>query len=259
MPINFDFPLYLTLGVLIAGVISLMDRLVWAPKRKTKGSKQPLVVEYARSFFPVLLVVWIIRSFIVQPYRVPTGSLEPTVMPGDFIAVNQFAYGLKFPVLNTKFISTGEPKRGDIALFYWPVNTKIIFVKRVIGLPGDQVEYKNKTLTINGKTMPQHFLREDFSIEPGEKPVVVELKTEDLSGVKHKIFVKPMGGLDQDVSVKVPKGMYFVMGDNRDASEDSRAWGFVPEHNLIGKAFYVWMSWDPIKHNIRWNRIGTHL
>ena len=144
MIVNFDFPFYLTLAVAVTGVVTLVDQIMWAKSRKAMGGKQPKIIEFSRSFFPALLIVWIIRSFIVQPYRVPTGSLEPTVMPGDFIAVSQYSYGLRLPVTNTKILGTGEPKRGDIALFYWPDDTRVRFVKRVVGLPGDHIEYKNK-------------------------------------------------------------------------------------------------------------------
>jgi signal peptidase I len=148
------------------------------------------VVEYAVSFFPALLLVWIVRSFIIQPYRVPTGSLEPTVMPGDFIAVNQFNYGLKYPVVQKTFFQVGKPKVGDIALFYWPENTTIRFVKRVVGIPGDHIVYKNKTLTINGKEMKQEDAGTSMSEEPGHMPVTVTHRIEDLNGIKHDIYVR---------------------------------------------------------------------
>ena len=137
---NIDFPLILVVAVIFAGVLSLIDVLFFAKKRKKNDSRMPLIVDYSRSFFPVLLLVLIIRSFIFQPYRVPTGSLEPTVLPGDFIAVSQYAYGLRLPVLGTKILPISEPKKGDIALFYWPVNPKIMFVKSVFGTPGHNLE-----------------------------------------------------------------------------------------------------------------------
>ena len=147
-----DFAFLLTLAVFTTGVFTLVGALAYRGK---KADQIPLVFEYSRSFFPVLLLVWIIRSFMFQPYRVPTGSLEPTVLPGDLIIVSQFAYGLRFPVFEWKLMGKAEPKRGDITLFHWPVDPKVIFVKRVIGLPGDRVEYKDKVLYINGKKMSQ--------------------------------------------------------------------------------------------------------
>ena len=147
-----NFELLLTSAVILSGLIALLD-FVWLRKRRKKNNIQEpsLVVDYALSFFPVLLLVLVIRSFVIQPFRVPTGSLEPTVMPGDLIAVNQFDYGLRLPVTHTKILKIGEPKVGDIVVFRWPVNPKIDFVKRVIGVPGDKVEYKDKVLYINGK------------------------------------------------------------------------------------------------------------
>jgi len=257
----FNFEFFLTLITLLAGVIALIDKFFL--KKKRFGQKTPWIAEQARSFFPVLLAVWLIRSFIVQPYRVPTGSLEPTVMPGDFIAVSQFAYGLRLPVLHTKIIPVENPKRGDIALFRWPVDPSIIFVKRVIGVPGDHVVYKYKTLYINDKKMKQKFIEYNYDIEPGRFKLPVEVKEEDLEGgVKHKIYIQTEGGENKDVDVVVPGGHYFMMGDNRDGSGDSRMWGFVPDNNLIGKGWVIFMSWDseePWYKAIQWHRIGKVL
>lgn len=257
MILNFDFPFYLTLGTIVTGIITLVDQIFWAKKRQQANQSQPKIIEYARSFFPALLIVWVIRSFLIQPYRVPTGSLEPTVMPGDFIAVKQYSYGLRWPVTQIKFYKVGEPKRGDIALFYWPEDTAIRFVKRVVGLPGDRIVYKNKILSINGKSMPQIFQGTKMSEEPGESPALVIHLKENLEGIIHDVYIRPDAVDNGEIDVVVPEGHYFMMGDNRDSSLDSRAWGFVPEENLIGKAFLVWMSWDSIHHNVRWKRIFT--
>lgn len=256
MKIALDFPLILTSIVLITGIISLLDVAFLAKKRLASGKEQPRVIEYARSFFPVLLVVLLIRSFIVQPYRVPTGSLEPTVLPGDFIIVNQFAYGLRLPVINTKIVNIGEPKTGDIALFHWPKDPRILFVKRVIGTPGDHIVYKNKALTINDKVMSQKdlgmVLDDEYSVS-----YPVELKEEQLpNNLTHKIFIHKDSNLDDGFDITVPEGNYFMLGDNRDNSGDSRIWGFMPEENLVGKALGVWMSWDSKNNRIRWERIG---
>lgn len=256
MGITFDFPFVLTMLVVISGIVYLLDVVILAKKRE-QGKKASVLVEYSRSFFPVLFIVLIIRSFIIQPYRVPTGSLEPTVMPGDFIAVNQFAYGLRLPIGNYKIVPVGKPKRGDIVLFHWPVHPSIIFVKRLVGLPGDHVVYKDKILTINGKIASQTRLTTGLDVEPDSPPIPVEKRSEDLLGVVHNIQVRADGeGETANIDVVVPPNCYFMMGDNRDNSDDSRMWGCVPEANLVGKAFAVWLSWDSEQKSIRWQRIG---
>jgi len=260
--IIMDFAFYLTLAVVITGIISLLDVLFWAKKRRQEGKKPSLLIEYSRAFFPVLLVVLVIRSFLIQPYRVPTSSLVPTVLPGDFILVKQYEYGLRLPVLDTKIVNVSEPKRGQIFLFRYPPNPEITYVKRVIGVPGDHIEYRDKVLYINGKEAKQTLLEKTHYLDENGIYYTVNRIEEDLDGVKHQIFVLPEGGQTQDVDVIVPPGHYFAMGDNRDNSGDSRIWGFVPEANLIGQAFWVFMSWDPNAagfDKIRWNRIGEGL
>lgn len=252
---TIDFPLILTLLVILSGIISLIDVLFFARKRKATAAKQPIIIEYARSFFPILLIVLLIRSFLVQPYRVPTGSLEPTVLPGDFIVVNQFAYGLRLPVLNSKILAVGEPKLGDIVLFRWPVDPRIVFVKRVIGIPGDHVVYKDKVLTINGKVAFQKDAGMDLELA-SDIPFPVQVKSEQLPSGEHKVFVRSDHSGPDNIDVIVPANNYFMMGDNRDNSGDSREWGFVPEKNLVGKVFGVWMSWDSHNTTVRWSRIG---
>lgn len=255
---NIDFPLILTVAVLLSGFISLLDILFFSKRRLAKGQVKPgKIVEYSRSFFPVLLLVLVIRSFIVQPFRVPTGSLEPTIAPGDFIAVNQFAYGLRLPVTNTKIVNIGEPKTGQVAVFRWPQDTSIDFVKRVIGVPGDHIEYKNKVLYVNGKQATQTYIGPAIDSEP-EGDIPVQQYTEDLNGVKHLININP-NAPTIDFDITVPAGEYFMMGDNRDDSADSRMWGYVPEANLIGKGFIVWMNWNSQTHRVNWQRIGTVL
>lgn len=259
-----NFAATLTLLVFVTGIVALIDQVWLRRKRELTQRAQPLIIEYCRSFFGVLLLVWVIRSFIIQPYRVPTGSLEPTVMPGDFLAVNQFAFGFRFPVWNKTLIPVGQPKRGQIVCFYFPPNPSTILVKRVIGLPGDHVVYKNKVLYINGVEMKQEDAGNALDQEPAygntpQQEFPVERKIENLDGVKHQIYVVKEGGLTQDYDITVPPHMYFMMGDNRDYSDDSRSWGFAPERNLIGRAFVIWLSWDPLHHKIRWNRMGTLL
>jgi len=249
----FDFPFILTALVLFSGIVYLLDVLFWAKKRR--GKKPNIIIEYSRSFFSVLFLVWIIRSFLVQPYRVPSGSLEPTILPGDFIIVNQFAYGLRLPVLNWKIVNFKEPKIGDIVLFHWPKDPSVIFVKRVIGTPGDHITYKNKVLTINGDRAWQTYLGLNLDSEY-QMPTIVQRRLEQLPAKNHEIFVRPGYNLSGDFDIIVPQNSYFMMGDNRDNSDDSRDWGFVPERNLVGKAFGIWMSWDTKHTNVRWSRIG---
>lgn len=256
MNLSWSFPLFLTLAMLITGAISLVDLLYLRKKRRQQGVEQSKWVEYARSFFPVLLLVWVIRSFVVQPYRVPSGSLLPTVRAGDFIAANQFAYGLRLPVLRYKFFNWGEPKKGDIALFHWPVDRSVIFVKRVIGTPGDHIVYKNKTLYINGQKMEQQPAGEGYDPHRHESTVK---KLENLDGIQHSIYIDPAQPAKSPMDVTVPEGHYFMMGDNRDDSDDSRMWGFVADRDLVGKAFIVWFSWDSSSYSVRWDRIGKWL
>lgn len=257
-----NFQVTLTILMFGTGIIVLIDKLFFHKKRVIQQRARPFIVENSYAFFGVLLLVWIIRSFLIQPYRVPTGSLQPTVEPGDFLVVNQFAYGLHFPIGNKKFFSVDEPKRGDVALFYYPVDPNMVFVKRVIGLPGDHIEFRNKVLYINQKEMVQTDLGNAVDDEPAalggiEQHNFVQLKEENLAGIKHKIYMlNGNTALGRDFKISVPAGHYFMMGDNRDNSDDSRVWGFVPKQNLIGKAFGIWMSWDSLTNKPRWKRIG---
>ena len=252
---SFDFELILTLAVIISGIIYLIDVLAFAKKR-VKDAKPPVVIEYARSFFPILLIVLILRSFLAEPFRIPSGSDKPTLLVGDFILVNKFDYGVRLPVLHTKIINIDEPQRGDIAVFRPPFDASVDYIKRIIGMPGDRISYINKTLYVNGKEIPQTLLGETTDSDNDGRPSwPVQIKEEDLLGIKHKIYVRPDVPA-QDFSVTVPAGHYFVLGDNRDDSNDSRYWGFVPEQNLVGKAIYIWFSWDNENTKVRWSRIG---
>jgi signal peptidase I len=258
---NFNFELILFYATLITGLIALFDVFFLAPKRKRawKGESQaklPIIIDYSRSFFPVLLIVFLLRSFLFEPFRIPTGSLEPSLLVGDFILLNKFAYGVRLPVIQKKIMETGQPKRGDIMVFHWPPNPSYYFIKRVIGLPGDKVSYVNKELTINGQKIPQAFLQDNIAYDGNGGEWKVLENQENLLGVKHKIFIDPAKSSRDYNDIVVPKGMYFVMGDNRDDSADSRYWGFVAEKYVVGKAVLVWMSWNSAKTNIRWNRIG---
>ncbi len=216
-----------------------------------------------KSTFIILLVVVLLRSFLIEPFRVPTGSLKPTIKIGDFIAVNKYDYGLRVPVSNKKFLQVGEPKVGDIVVFHWPPNPKVDYIKRVVGVPGDRISYINKVLYVNGKQAKQKLLGYTTDTNGNGNVWKVAIKQEDLNGIKHNIYIRPDVPAQNFVNLVVPKGYYFMMGDNRDDSLDSRYWGFVPEKDLVGKAFLIWMSWrgihpfnvTGIKDSIRWHRL----
>lgn len=259
---NFNFELILFYATVISGLIALFDTIFLAPKRKlahkgTEEIKLPIIIDYARSFFPVLLIVFLLRSFLFEPFRIPSGSLEPTLLTGDFILVNKFDYGVRLPVVHTKLFGSGTPQRGDIMVFRWPPNPSYDFIKRVIGLPGDTISYINKELYVNGKQIPQEFLKVSAAMNENGAEWQAQEKQEDLLGIKHHIYVDNEKSSQDFHDIVVPDGMYFVMGDNRDDSADSRFWGFVPDKNIVGKAVMVWMSWDGLKKNIRFSRMGT--
>jgi signal peptidase I len=253
---NFNFELILFYAVIISSVIALLDTIFLASKRKkTQTKKLPLIIDYARSFFPILLLVFSVRSFAYEPFRIPSGSLKPTLLIGDFILVNKFDYGIRLPVTHTKILSINEPKRGDIVVFREPPTESRDLIKRVIGVPGDHISYKDKVLSINGQQIPQKFEKFGTDTEDNVGPWEVVQKQENLFGIEHRIYQIP-GKENDDFDVVVPKGKYFMMGDNRDVSADSRSWGFLPEENIIGKATRVWMSYDTPTHPIRWDRVG---
>lgn len=256
---HFDFAALLVLLTAISGVIWAIDRLVFAKKRRDAGRKEPLLVEYARSFFPVLLIVLILRSFVAEPFRIPSNSMMPTLLTGDFILVNKFSYGIRLPVLETKVIPVGEPKRGDVVVFRYPKDTSQDYIKRVVGLPGDKVQYRNKTLSVNGETIAAEMTGDYVGVGSGSDMTGAGVFDEQLGEANHQILV--LRGHDPQRAFEgeweVPEGHYFVMGDNRDASEDSRFWGFVPEQNLVGRAFLIWMNWDGKVGGVDFSRVGT--
>lgn len=265
---NINLPLILTLAVLISGVIWLIDVLFFASARKAKilavekqfqsanhtdepqkaaydlaksvASKEPVLIEYAKSFFPVLFIVFFLRSFLVEPFQIPSGSMIPTLQVGDFILVNKFAYGLRVPVLNKTFIPVDKPKRGDVMVFFPPHHPDTYFIKRVIGLPGDEISYVNHVLTINGKVVPQK-IQATLPVGAPKFNIVTEtIDGKEIQTYKHLV----PGYLSIRGAWKIPEGHYFMMGDNRDNSADSRDWGFVSEDAIVGKAFAVWMHWE---------------
>lgn len=248
-----SFPALMVLLVAVTGLIWLIDNLLFARKR-SKDQKEPVVVEYARSFFPIILLVLVIRSFVAEPFRIPSASMLPTLHVGDFILVNKFSYGVRLPVTHTKLFSTGEPERGDVMVFRYPLQPEIDYIKRVIGLPGDTIGYFDKTLYVNGEAIAQ---------QPVEKPSELtgmvtsrtEMRLESLAEPAHHILLDTQS-LGAEGEIVVAEGHYFVMGDNRDNSNDSRVWGSVPQENLVGKAFLIWMSWDK---GIVWSRLGQSI
>ena len=248
-----NLALILTVLTAFTGAVVALDKLVWktdeADSREALGG-QRILVEYARSFFPVLLFVLVIRSFIFEPFRIPSGSMMPTLLEGDFIFVKKYSYGLRLPVTETKVIETGDPKRGDVIVFRLPSDPRINYIKRVIGLPGDTVVYERHRLTINGETV-------DLKLGDGSS-WNVPLFVEDLDGRVHDILVTNPEFSTRDNTYRVPEGHYFVMGDNRDRSKDSRFIGAIPEEFLVGEAVRIWMHFVPWNMPV-WDRIGTKI
>ncbi len=249
-----NLALILTLLTLFTGIVIALDKMVWKTADDDSRDAAPGVirtlVEYSRSFFPVLLFVLIIRSFIFEPFRIPSGSMMPTLLEGDFIFVKKFAYGLRLPVMETKVVETGSPKRGDVIVFRLPSDPSINYIKRVIGLPGDKIVYERQRLTINGETMDLEMDADDsFDV-----PVYIE----DLDGRIHDILITNSQISTRDGTYRVPKGHYFVMGDNRDRSRDSRFIGAIPEKFLVGEAVRIWMHFVPWNMP-DWGRIGQKI
>jgi signal peptidase I len=273
---NLDFPLILVAATFITGLIWVMDAVLWAPKRKQAAAaisadggtadpevvadalKEPTLVEYAKSFFPVILAVLLLRSFLVEPFRIPSGSMMPTLLVGDFILVNKYAYGIRLPVLNKKVYEIDNPQRGDVVVFRFPKDPGVDYIKRVVGVPGDHVVYRDKTLFINDEKIGQIPEGTYIGTGSGLSMSGADMRKEALGEVNHDILVvSRIRGVDADVVV--PEGHYFVMGDNRDNSNDSRYWGFVPDKNLVGRAFMIWMNWDSAAGGVSWDRIGDSI
>ncbi|MGD9952072.1 MAG: signal peptidase I [Burkholderiales bacterium] len=250
-----SFALFLLLLLVVTGAVWALE-MVWLGRRRREGAKQPWWVEYSVSFFPVILIVFVLRSFLVEPFKIPSGSMIPTLLVGDFILVNKFTYGIRLPVLNRKVVEIGAPRRGDVVVFRYPEDPSLDYIKRVVALPGDRVEYRNKRLVINGRPVPTRQVEDYLS---HERMQYSKRYLETLNGVEHQVIV------DEDappyvtharafpyadncnynrngLACTVPPEHYFVMGDNRDNSSDSRVWGFVPDRNIVGKAFFIWLN-----------------
>jgi len=272
---NWDLATILVLLTLVSGLIWLYDVIRLAPKRAMakanlsthaseadyfEAGRMPFIADLARSLFPVFLIVLLLRSFLVEPFRIPSGSMMPTLLVGDFILVNKFIYGIRLPVANLKVIDIQFPQRGDVVVFRYPEDPSIPFIKRVVGLPGDQITYHNtnKILYLNGEPVAQDFMGIYQGVGAGSNMTGAEERVEHLPQEPHSILLIPTHiSPAQFNEMTVPEGEYFVLGDNRDNSRDSRYWGTVPEENLIGKAFFIWMNWDLANGGISWQRLGT--
>lgn len=252
--------------VCLSALVMLVCRFAFP--EVAKREPEPWFLDYARSFFPVLLVVFLLRGFVAEPFRIPSGSMYPTLEVGDFILVNKFAYGLRLPILQTKVMSVGEPKRGDIVVFKYPRDPSQNYIKRLIGLPGDRIDYSDKTVFLNGQKIAQREI-ENFRYRDGGGNWRQGLRHEQIVpvgdpqagvDVKFSTLLDARKGARRSLSWVVPEGEYFMMGDNRDNSQDSRSWGFLPDRNVVGKAFFVWMSWgDENGGGIDFDRIGADI
>jgi signal peptidase I len=260
------FEQFLVLAVVITGFIWLLDSLLFRAKRNKAAAggggsavqtnaKEPILVEYAKSFFPVLLFVLVLRSFLLEPFRIPSPSMYPTLLEGDFIVINKYNYGIRLPVLGMKIVPIGSPQPGDVVVFR---HGDMDMIKRVIALPGDTIEYKDNYVYINGKQLPQEYLGKSADFDAAGNSFVVEKMVETITPTKkHEIYKRadvPQVNYPYN-KVTVPAGHYFVMGDNRNNSADSRFWGFLSDKDLIGRAFATWMSWDAANNDVRWERV----
>ena len=254
------FELILLILTLSSFVIMLASKYII---NKSKDKSEGWIAEYAKSLFPVFLIVFLIRSFLLEPYKIPSGSMLPTLKIGDFIFVSKYSYGIRYPVWwDHTIVNTGHPKKGDIVVFRYPVNPNVNFIKRVVGAPGDHISYINKQLWVNEKMITktnlgpvyESDLKNDISNPAVNKPILYKTINGDIG---HYVYNFPWRESVSFKDLVVPKGNYFVMGDDRDDSEDSRYWGFVPEENMVGKAVMIWFNWG--NNGFEFSRIGRML
>ena len=258
---NFALILFVLLAA--TGLLWTIDHFI-ARKKRQPGSADPWWVEYGASFFPVILAVFFLRSFLVEPYKIPSSSMVPTLHVGDFILVNKYIYGIRLPVIDKKVIEINTPQRGDVMVFRYPVNPSLDYIKRVVGLPGDRIAYYNKHLKINGQEVPlekdEPYLGAGLYYEPRYLEKLGQVKHSILLDRETETPIRPITRFPHfenchynadGVDCVVPSGHYFMMGDNRDNSQDSRYWGFVPDENIVGKAFFIWFNFSDLK------RIGS--
>ena len=272
------FEIALFVAVIVCAIVILLCKYVFK-KAPEKGAEpvaivdldeEPWYLDYARSFFPVLLVVFMLRGFIVEPFRIPSGSMMPTLEIGDFILVNKFAYGVRLPILHKKIVNTDGPQRGDVMVFRFPGDNKTSYIKRVIALPGDEVRYSHKELVINGQISK---LVADGQYNPfsiNGRTQTLDAYTQFIDGSDNTEFsivldkrsssANRVIALPEGKTFIVPEDKYFVMGDNRDNSQDGRFWGFVPDENVVGKAFFVWFHYNGNPGGgFKFSRIGEEI
>jgi signal peptidase I len=259
-----DFALIMFSLLVLTGAIWLLDIFLLRAKRAAEVV-EPWWVEYGKSFFPVILAVFLLRSFLVEPFKIPSGSMIPTLQVGDFILVNKYTYGIRLPIINKKIFQLNNPQHGDVMVFHYPENPSVDYIKRVVGLPGDTVVYRNKKLWLNDVEQVQQADGEYNYVESGLNFMHTQRYNESFGDNHHVILVNPeqpllhLGSVAnfpqfeachysaEEVRCKVPAGQYFMMGDNRDNSRDSRYWGFVPDEMIVGKAFFIWMNFGELK------------
>lgn len=257
----FDFSFVLVVLALVTGVVWALDHWLLRPRRAARGvTAEPVLVDWSRSFFPVIVFVLVLRSFLYEPFRIPSDSMMPTLIQGDFIFVNKWGYGLRLPVVNWKVLPIGEPARGDVIVFRKPSDPSVVFIKRLVGLPGDRIRVRGAEVSVNGEPAPlapDGFYR---GAKEAQYPFTL-VGEERLGEAGHRVMLDPSRP-SNDGEWVVPEGHYFMMGDNRNNSRDSRfpEVGFVPADNLIGKAVAIWLSFNPDDGSpLLWERMGTRI